>query len=120
MWETITNFTRIYMITDANGNEIVLKDEVNTSGTMSLTEGLKERRIKLSSVKVGKLFIELGVFQLKERRSTATNEIKYFKVISDEWLSYGRNIKGLHNQSSPVFYKDKFLDLCLKTKLIQS
>lgn len=108
------------MITDADGNEIMLKGEVNTSGTMSLTEGLKERRIKLSSVKVGKLFLELGVFQVKERRSEKNGEIKYFKVIADDWLTYGRNIKGLHNQSSPVFYKNKFLDLCLKTKLVHS
>jgi hypothetical protein len=87
--------------------------------TISLTTGLKKRRLKISAKAVGEILLKKGIFKIHERRSTKTGEIKIFKKIADDFLHYGKNKEGRNGTTSPLFYEDKFLLLCLEIKIIQ-
>jgi len=107
------------MIFGPDGEELELNEKKFRGKPVSLTDALKSRRLKISSVKVGKIFLEKGVFKLHERLSDKTGEIKYYKKISDDYIVYGKNKKGFNGQTTPLFYMDNFLDLCLQTGLIE-
>jgi hypothetical protein len=98
-----------------DGEELTFK--FSPKQEVSLTVALKSVGLDMSAKMVGKLFIEKGIYEIHERKSTKTGQNKKFRKISDKYLEYGINRIGRNGQTHPYFYKSTFQNLCKKVDL---
>lgn len=96
---------------DSLGLEQSLKIEYTKSNGVlkPLTQLLKENNIELSSIKVNKKLLELGIIEEKTRKST--KGIKKYKSIKN--MEFGENQVSPKNpkETQPLYYEEKFKEL---------
>lgn len=96
---------------DSLGLEQSLKIEYTKSNGVlkPLTQLLKENNIELSSIKVNKKLLELGIIEEKTRNST--KGIKKYKSIKN--MEFGENQVSPKNpkETQPLYYEEKFKEL---------
>ena len=107
-------------IFNIDGEELYLKEPLVakkqniTYEAIPLTQAIKHTNLKISSIALGKIFIEKNVYQERSRPSTKyKGKFKTYKVISDEYLAYGVNVFSSKGQTIPRFFKEVFGELCL-------
>lgn len=83
--------------------------------TQSLTEQLKLHGARLSALKANRVLLALGIIEEQSRPSTQGTR-KFFKVLTEEGLKYGKNLISLKNerQTQPHYYTDTFPELLAK------
>lgn len=107
-------------IFNIDGEELYLKEipvpkkQTITYEAIPLTQAIKHANLKISSIALGKIFMKKNVYQEKIRPSTKyKGKFKTYKVISDEYLTYGVNVLSSKGQTVPKFFKEVFGELCL-------
>jgi hypothetical protein len=82
--------------------------------TDSMTNLLKEKSVKISTVKSNKILLTLGLLEDKERPSSKyPDKMKKFKALTAQGLAFGENRENDNSpgQSSPYYYVEKFDEL---------
>lgn len=107
--------SKILMLEEAHkihGIKSALPNYVDDEVTSSMTELLKEYDINMSTIRVNRKLVELGILEEKERPSTSGKK-KKFKSLTDKGLTYGKNLINPKSpkETQPHYYDSKFEEL---------
>lgn len=77
------------------------------------TELLKRIGSDIKIIAFNQLLIKHGYLEERTRKSTKSNELKYFKALTEKGLKYGENLINQKNQREvqPYYYADTFQEL---------
>lgn len=86
---------------------------VNEELKVSLTQLLKEHDVKMSAAKANARLIELGLLEIKKRKSSKSDGMKEFKSLTAKGQYYGANAVSPRNsnETQPLYYPSKFGEL---------
>lgn len=94
--------------------EFLPKYENNGSRELkSATELLKRINSNIKTAVFNQLLIKNGYLEERTRKSTKSDELRYFKALTEKGLQYGENLISPRNQREvqPCYYADKFQEL---------
>lgn len=77
------------------------------------TELLKRINSNIKTAAFNQLLIKNGYLEERTRKSTKSDELRYFKALTEKGLQYGENLISPKNQREvqPYYYTDKFQEL---------
>ena len=82
--------------------------------TDSMTNLLKQKDSKISTVKANRILITIELLEEKERPSSKyADKIKKYKALTEKGLTYGVNKENSNSpeQTTPHYYVEKFGEL---------
>ena len=82
--------------------------------TDSMTNLLKQKNAKISTVKANKILLSIGLLEEKERPSSKyPDKIKKYKSLTEKGLLYGINKENPNSpeQTTPNYFDGKFDEL---------
>lgn len=76
----------------------------------SISELLKTNKVDLSARKANQILLDLGMIEIKTRKSTTSNKVKEFKCVTEKGLKYGCNLVNPNNpmEMTPHWFDYKF------------
>ena len=114
------------MVLDADGTLMCNETNYNpveetARAHVSLSEGLRSVRSKLSAFGVNAFLEGRGVLARKERISKATGATKTFLIVTEKWYKFAFNQQSRMGHEGTIvrYYKDSFMDFMLQVGLIR-
>ena len=95
--------------------EEIKKEVKENIGLECATELLRDNELEINVNKFNNRMRELGYLETKQRE-TRKKGLRYYNVLTEKGLEYGKNIKNLKylEETRPLYYKNKFEELFYK------